>query len=72
MMTLEVRIKDIALAKGFRNVSELQRKSGLTYPQTARFWQGGEMEMVSFRALTAIAKALGVPAKDLLIETEEK
>jgi DNA-binding Xre family transcriptional regulator len=71
MMALEVRVKDIAQAKGFRNASELQRKSGLTYPQTARLWQGGEMEQVSLRALAAIAKALGVSAKDLLVETQE-
>ena len=72
MMGLEVRVKEIALAKGFRNASELQRKAGLTYPQTARFWQGGEMEQVSLRALAAIAKALEVSAKDLLVETKEE
>lgn len=71
MMALEVRVKDVALAKGIRNASELQRKAGLTYPQTARIWQGGEMEQVSLRALAAIAKALGVSAKDLLVETPE-
>ena len=71
-MALEVRVKEIAQAKGIRNASELQRKAGLTYPQTARFWQGGDMEMVSLRALSAIARALDVPAKDLLVETEEK
>lgn len=72
MMALEVRVKDIALEKGIRNASELQRKAGLTYPQTARMWQGGDMEMVSLRALAAIAKALGVPAKDLLVETKDE
>lgn len=71
MMALEVRIREIAKAKGFNNVAELQRASGLTYPQTARLWQGGDMQQVSLRALSAIAKALDVPAKDLLMETEE-
>lgn len=72
LMTLEVRVKELAQAKGFRNASELQRKAGLTYPQTARIWQGGNMEMVNLRALAAIAKALGVSAKDLLVETKEE
>jgi DNA-binding Xre family transcriptional regulator len=72
MMALEVQVREIALEKGFRNISELQRKTGLTYPQTARLWQGGSMEMVSLRALAAIAKALGVSAKDLLVETPDE
>ncbi len=72
MMALEVRVKELAQAKGIRNASELQRKAGLTYPQTSRFWQGGEMEMISTKALIAIAKVLGVPAKDLLVETKEE
>lgn len=71
MMALEVRIRKIAMEKGFHNVAELQQKSGLTYPQTARLWQGGEMQMVSLRALAAIAKTLGVSAKDLLVETPD-
>lgn len=71
MMALEVRIKDVAKAKGFRNVSELQRKAGLTYPQTARLWQGGDIDEISLRALSAIAKALGVSAMELLVETKE-
>lgn len=71
MMALEVHIREIAQRKGIRNVSELQRKAGLTYPQTARLWQGGDVEMVNLKALTAIAKVLGVSAKDLLIETED-
>lgn len=70
-MALEVRIREIARSKGFNNVAELQRASGLTYPQTARLWQGGEMQQVSLQALVAIAKALGVPAKDLLVETKD-
>ncbi len=71
MMALEVRIREIAQSKGVRNASELQRKAGLTYPQTARLWQGGEITEVNLRALVAIAKALGVSAKDLLVETGE-
>lgn len=71
MMALEVRVKELAQAKGIRNASELQRKAGLTYPQTARFWQGGEMEMISTRALVAIAKVLEVSVKDLLVETPD-
>ena len=72
MMALEVRIREVAQQKGVRNVSELQRKAGLTYPQTARLWQGGAIAEVNLNALAAIAKALGVSAKDLLIETEDR
>lgn len=71
MTVLRVRVKEVALAKGIRNVAELQQKAGLTYPQTARLWQGGDMESVSLRALEKIAKALGVSAKELLVEREE-
>jgi DNA-binding Xre family transcriptional regulator len=72
MMALEVHVRETALSKGVRNVSELQRKAGLTYPQTARLWQGGEVDKISLNALAAIAKALGVSAKDLLVETAEE
>jgi len=68
MMALEVQVREIALEKGIRNVSELQRKAGLTYPQTARLWQGGAIAEVNLNALVAIAKVLGVSAKDLLVE----
>lgn len=70
-MALEVRVRQIAQEKGVPNVAVLAEKAGLTYPQTARLWQGGYMQTVSLHALAAIAKALEIPAKDLLVETEE-
>jgi DNA-binding Xre family transcriptional regulator len=72
MMALEVRVKEVAQEHGIRNASELQRKAGLTYPQTSRLWQGGAMEHVSLPALSAIAKVLGVKGTDLLVDTDER
>lgn len=67
-MMLKVIVKQVAQARGVENTRQLQKRTGLTYPQTARLWQGGNMESVNLRALEAIGRALGVPAKDLLEE----
>jgi DNA-binding Xre family transcriptional regulator len=71
-MALEVRVRKLAHEKGFRNAAQLQKATGLTYPQVSRLWAEGYMESVSLRALAAVAKALGVSAKDLLVETEDE
>ncbi len=72
MMALEVKIREMAKQKGFKNAAELQRATNLTYPQVARLWAEGYMESVSLRALVAVAKALDVSAKDPLIETADE
>lgn len=68
IMGLEIQLRDVAKAHGFKSAKELSIKTGLNYAAIARYWQGGSMERVSLPVLDSIAKELGVKAKELLVE----
>lgn len=66
---LKLRVREVALANGVGNQTQLQTRAGLTAPLAGRYWQG-EMKQVSLEHLAKIARALGVSAKELLEEIE--
>ncbi len=67
---LRIIVKDVAMLHGIKNASQLQLRAGITPPLARRLWQGGNLERVNLKALEAIGKALGVPAKELLEEEQ--
>jgi DNA-binding Xre family transcriptional regulator len=72
IMTLTVRVREAAQEKHIPTVAQLARRTGLTPEQVKRLWQGGAIDGVSFKALSTIGKLLGVKAKDLIVEEEER
>ena len=67
---LKLQIKEIAESQGL-NQSQLQIKAGVNMGLLRRYWHNDTGE-VRFELLAKIAKALGVPAKDLLIERDDE
>ncbi len=74
-----LRLRDIALAQGL-NMSQLQRRSGLTMGVIRRYWyntanglaEGEPLEMVSLEHIDRLATVLGVELGDLLEEDTEE
>ena len=74
-----LRIRDIAVAQGL-NMSQLQRRSGLTMGVVRRYWyntanglaEGEPLEMVSLEHIDRLATVLGVELGDLLEEDTEE
>ncbi len=67
---LRLIIKELAENQGF-NVSQLQRKAGVTQPLLCRYWNN-EIGLVRLSALEKIAHALGVKAVDLIEEVPDE
>jgi transcriptional regulator with XRE-family HTH domain len=69
MMTVRVRLKEIAESKGL-NMSQIQRRSGLTMMQIRRYWHNkgkhGALEQVSLPAIGALSRVLEVEPGELL------
>ena len=59
------KLKEAMLDKCF-NISGLRRASGLSQSTISRMLKGGNM--VNIATIGKVAKALGVPAKDLISE----
>jgi len=70
-MSLEIQLRDIAKARGIPSAKQLSEKADVPYATVTRYWQGGDMERVSLPVLAALAKAIGVKAMDLLVETDD-
>ncbi len=67
---LRLRVKEVAEAKNL-NQSQLQIKAGVNMGLLRRYWHNDTRE-IRFELLEKIANALEVPAKDLLVETEDE
>lgn len=72
-----LRVRAIAEQQGL-NMSQLQRKSGVTMPSVRRYWyntkdgksEGQPLREVDLTVLAAIAAALGVKARDLFTDED--
>jgi transcriptional regulator with XRE-family HTH domain len=72
-----LKVRDIAEEQGF-NMSQLQRKSGVTMPSVRRYWyntrdgksEGHPLREVDLTVLAAIAAALGVKTRDLFTDED--
>lgn len=64
-----LKIKEIAQGQGW-NMSQLQRKSGLTMGMVRRYWRN-ETKEVSLEALDTLAELLGVTPGELLTDKED-
>jgi DNA-binding Xre family transcriptional regulator len=63
-MALRLRVKEVATAKGF-NISTLSRKADVGVSTVRRLWHN-PYRSVDFYVLERLAKALEVPATDLI------
>ncbi len=67
---LRLRVKEVAQRKGL-NISQLQRKSDLSYNTVRELWHNPFKE-VSTETLNKIARALDVPVTDLIEDVPEE
>jgi hypothetical protein len=73
----KLKVKELAEERGL-NMSQLQRKSGVTMPSVRRYWyntrdgkaNGEPLVEINLTVLGAIARALGVVTKDLLSDED--
>ncbi len=73
----KLRVQEVAKERGL-NLSQLQKKAGVTMPSVRRYWyntrdgkvEGEALREVDLTVLGAIAKALGVEARDLIVNGE--
>lgn len=65
-MTVKIRLQELAQAKGL-NLSQVQRRSGLTMTQVRRYWRN-ETSSVSLQALEALCDLLQVMPGELLVK----
>jgi hypothetical protein len=73
----KLRVQEVAQSQGL-NMSQLQKKAGVTMPSVRRYWYntrdgkaiGEPLREVDLVVLSAIAAALGVEARDLLVNGE--
>ena len=63
-MTIRLRVREIAEQKGF-NISTLSRKADVGVSTVRRLWHD-PFRSVDFYVLERLAKALGVPATELI------
>ncbi len=63
-MALRLRVKEVATAKGF-NISTLSRKADVGVSTVRRLWHN-PYRSVDFYVLERLAKALDIPATDLI------
>jgi transcriptional regulator with XRE-family HTH domain len=72
-----LKVRDIAEELGL-NMSQLQRKSGVTMPSVRRYWyntkdgksEGQPLREVDLTVLSAIAAVLGVKTRDLFTDED--
>ena len=72
-----LRVKELAESQGL-NMSQLQRKSGVTMPSVRRYWyntrdgkvEGQALQEVDLTVLVAIAGVLGVKMRDLFTDED--
>jgi transcriptional regulator with XRE-family HTH domain len=72
-----LKVRELAEAQGL-NMSQLQRKSGVTMPSVRRYWyntrdgksEGEPIHEVDLTVLAAIAAALGVKSRDLFTDED--
>jgi hypothetical protein len=72
-----LKVREVAEAQGL-NMSQLQRKSGVTMPSVRRYWyntkdgkvEGQSIREVDLTVLAAIAAALGVKSRDLFTDED--
>lgn len=72
-----LKVRELAEAQGL-NMSQLQRKSGVTMPSVRRYWyntkdgkvEGQALKEVDLGVLAAIAAALGVKSRDLFTDED--
>ncbi len=70
VMALRLRVKEVAEAKGF-NISTLSRKADVGISTVRRLWHEPSRN-VDFYVLERIAKALEVPATELIEDVAEE
>ena len=66
MSTYRLKIKEIAIAKGF-NQSSLSRASDVSFTTIRRIWRNEQYD-IGMNTLSKIARALGVSITDLVSE----
>jgi len=69
-MALRLRVKEVAEAKGF-NISTLSRKADVGISTVRRLWHEPKRN-VDFYVLERIARALEVPATDLIEDVPDE
>lgn len=65
---VRLRVRELAIERGL-NMSQLQIAAGVSMGLVRRYWHG-DVERVELRALTKIARALGVNASDLFVDDD--
>jgi len=68
-MAVKLRLQELAQARGL-NLSQVQRRSGLTLAMVRRYWRN-ETSEVSLKALDALSALLQVAPGDLFTKVEE-
>ena len=69
-MALRLRVKEVAKAKGY-NISTLSRKADVGISTVRRLWNQPDRN-ADFRVLERIAKALEVPATELIEDVQDE
>lgn len=72
-----LKVREIAESQGL-NMSQLQRRSGVTMPSVRRYWyntkdgkvEGRPLSEVNLVVLAAIAGVLGVKSRDLFTDED--
>lgn len=67
-MAVKLRLQELAQARGL-NLSQVQRRSGLTMTQVRRYWRN-ETSSVSLQALETLCDLLQVMPGELLVKED--
>lgn len=67
---IRIRLAEIAASKN-KNMSQIQRESGLTMGIVRRYWFN-ESESVKLEAIESLCKVLGVEVGDMLVIDRDK
>ncbi len=78
VLLVRLKVREIAEAQNL-NMSQLQRKAGVTMPSVRRYWyntrdgkaEGQPLREIDLSVLVAIARVLGVRPVELIDDSEE-
>jgi DNA-binding Xre family transcriptional regulator len=68
---VELRIKEVAEARGITTAYQLQKRMNVPPGTAARLWRG-EMKMIGLDTIEALCEAIGCEPADLIVRVQEK
>jgi DNA-binding Xre family transcriptional regulator len=70
-MAVQLRIREVAEARGITTAYQLQKRMNVPPGTAARLWRG-EMRMIGLDTIDALCEAIGCEPADLIVRIQEK